>query len=353
MLLQLPTPLRLRPAIHLAPGLLLAGLLAAAATWSAQWRLPGTLGLSTLTLAILLGMVVGNLAPAAVLAPSAAGIQLAKQQLLRLGIVLYGVRLSLTDVAQVGWAAVALDALVLTSTFLVACLLGMKLLRLPMRDAMLIGAGSAICGAAAVLATAPVTRSRADQVAVAVATVVVFGTLATFLYPWLYGAALHLEWLAQPRLFGIFTGATVHEVAQVVAVGQAVDPAAADAAVVTKMVRVMLLAPFLLTLSWWLGRQHTAVEEGPRRLHIPWFAVGFIAVAGANTLWPLAEPLRAALVQLDDALLAAAMAALGLGTRIGAVREAGLRPLLLAALLFGWLLLVGLAGLYWLPFGTA
>src|SRR5690606_39395911 len=116
--------------------------------------------------------------------------------------------------------------------------------------AMLIGAGSAICGAAAVMATEPVVRAQAHKVSVAVATVVVFGTAGMFLYPWLYP---HLG--LGEHAFGVYAGSTIHEVAQVVVAGRAVGDAAGAAAVIVKMLRVMLLAQFLLVLSSLLSRE--------------------------------------------------------------------------------------------------
>ena len=115
-----------------------------------------------------------------------AGIGFAKHWLLRAGIVLFGLRITFQDIATVGWRGVAIDALMLVSTFGLAVLLGRRWLRLDAQSAILIGAGSAICGAAAVLVTAPVVRASPDKVAVAVATVVLFGTLAMFGYPLLH-----------------------------------------------------------------------------------------------------------------------------------------------------------------------
>src|SRR5690606_21506171 len=202
--------------------------------------------------------------------------------------------------------------------------------------AMLIGAGSAICGAAAVMATEPVVRAQAHKVSVAVATVVVFGTAGMFLYPWLYP---HLG--LGEHAFGVYAGSTIHEVAQVVVAGRAVSDAAGAAAVIEKMLRVMLLAPFLLVLSSRLAPE--AGNGGRTGIVVPWFALLFVAVAGLNSLQLLPAPAVEALVQLDTVLLAMAMAALGLRTHAGAIRKAGIRPLLLAGALFAFLLLGGYA----------
>ena len=143
-------------------------------------------------------------------------------------MVLYGLRLTVQDIGHVGMVGVATDALVLGSTFGLACLIGIKWLRLDPKTAMLIGAGSSICGAAAVMAAEPVVKARAEQVTVAVATVVVFGTVAIFLYPALF--ELNQQWQLVPGGadgFGIYIGSTLHEVAQVVAAARSVGPHAA------------------------------------------------------------------------------------------------------------------------------
>lgn len=331
---------------RLGPGLALTGAIAFASLHLGRLGWLQAHGIGALTLAIVLGMLVGNTVPARTDA-AGAGVDFAKARLLRLGIVLYGLRLSFQDIGNVGWAGVAIDATVLCSTFGLACCLGPRVFGLDRRTAMLIGAGSAICGAAAVMAAGPVVRGRAEQVMVAVATVVVFGTLAIFLYPLLYRLNAQHGWIAlSPAAYGVFAGSTIHEVAQVVAAGRAVGEQAADTAVIAKMVRVMMLAPFLLLLSAWLSRggaQDEGAAPGGSRIVVPWFALGFVAVAGLRSLALLPEGVVAHAIDLDTALLAMAMAGLGLTTRVSALRKAGLRPLGLAAVLFAWLVGGGLA----------
>jgi uncharacterized integral membrane protein (TIGR00698 family) len=317
-------------------GIALTAALAAAATELARAGWLQANGISVLTLAIVLGMAAGNTVYPRVESGSAAGVAFAKNSLLRVGIILYGLRLTLQDVATVGAAGIAIDAVVLTSTFALACWAGTRVFGLDRTTAMLIGAGSSICGAAAVMATEPVVRGRSEQVTVAVSTVVVFGTLAIFLYPVLYHANQRFgPFAVSPTAYGIFAGSTIHEVAQVVAAGRAIGEAAADTAVITKMVRVMMLAPFLVILSMVLSR--TSGADPPRRITVPWFALGFVAVTAFNSLNLLPRSFIDAAVRVDTLLLAMAMAALGLGTRLSAIRAAGAKPLALAALLFGWL----------------
>ena len=226
--------------------------------------------------------------------------------------MLYGLRLTFQDIGHVGVAGVLMDVLVVASTFGLACWLGMRVFKMEREAAMLIGA-TAICGAAAVMAAEPVVRAALRR-----------------------SPSRSLRWWCSARWRCSFTRrcmhwcsrtagwqwtrgstacspATVHEVAQVVAAGRAVN-SGADTAVITKMVRVMLLAPFLVALSLWLARGGKASADGSKaRIVVPWFAFGFVAVAGFNSLH-LLPGLQAGLVQLDTVLLAMAMAALGLTT---------------------------------------
>lgn len=319
-------------------GLLLATVLALAALAAARLPAAQHLGLSALTLAILMGMAVGNTVYPRLAASCHDGVAFSRQTLLRAGIILFGFKLTFHDIAAVGWTGVLVDSLVLTTTFLLAYRIG-RLLGLDEQTVILIGAGSSICGAAAVLATEPVVRAPADKVAVAVATVVVFGTLAMFLWPLLY-VLLHARGISEFR-YGLFAGSTVHEVAQAAVAGRAVSAQAMDTAVITKMLRVMMLAPFLLLLSAWQAGRRPDRTGGRRRITVPWFALAFLAVAGLNSFKLLPAPVLQALVTLDNLLLAAAMAALGIGTQLGAVRQAGTRPLLLATVLFAWLAIGG------------
>ncbi len=333
------------------PGLLLAAALAALAVNVAADPALRSNGIGALTLAILAGVAAGHLLRPDLLAASASGLQFARQTLLRLGVALYGLRLTLAEVQAAGWAGIATDLVIVTVTVLVAATLGPRLFGLGRRQSLLIGSGAAICGAAAVLATAPVVRGRSEEVGIAIATVVSFGTLAIFLYPVLHASVG--PWLFGPdsdAVFGFYIGSTIHEVAQVIAAGEATSPAALDAAVVAKMLRVMMLAPFLMVLAVVLALRPEPgqPDEQPATSlgsllwrSIPWFAVGFVLMVVLNSTGWLAEPVVSHSRTASDLLLATAMAALGTTIRAGALRAAGLRPLLLAGLLFGWLVVGG------------
>ena len=333
-------PLISHHATRLLPGLALAAVIALFSQWLSQQPAVAALGLGALTLAIVSGMLLGNTAYPALETHCSPGVLRAKQTLLRLGIILYGFRLTLQQIADVGLSGVLIDLLTLSSTFLLACWLGCRLLKLDRQTSWLIGAGSSICGAAAVLATEPVVKADGAKVAVAIATVVIFGTLAIFLYPALWPLVQHLWPAVSATDYGLFTGSTLHEVAQVVAAGHAIGPEAENAAVIAKMLRVMMLAPFLLLLGAWI-RRSAAASTMPTPIAFPWFALLFIGVALFNSLQLLPASLIHTLTQLDNLLLAMAMAALGLTTRLRDLKRAGLRPLALGLLLFCWLVLGG------------
>lgn len=336
--------------MSLLPGICLTGAIAILATELCKGTWLQAHGISALTLAIVGGMIVGNTVYPRIAASSARGVLFSKQILLRAGIILFGLRLTFQDIGHVGAIGVVIDALVLSSTFALSWWAGTRLFGLNRRLAMLIGAGSSICGAAAVMATEPVVRGRAEEVCVAVSTVVAFGTLAIFLYPALYHLNEQLRVVSiSPFSYGIFTGSTVHEVAQVVAAGKAVAESTANTAVITKLVRVMMLAPFLVMLSAYLSRHAedgaatAPAAAGSWRGVIPWFALGFIAVAGFNSLSILPQAVVSSAIDIDTLILATAMAALGVSTQFSAIRAAGMKPLALAALLFGWLIVGGFA----------
>ncbi|MFK3916932.1 YeiH family protein [Psychrobacter sp. NPDC078501] len=320
------------------------------------WSNGRIVGLSSLTLAILLGMVLGNTVYPNFAEQLNAGVCFAKGQILRLAIMFYGFKLTMTQVASVGMPAIMTDALVLTSTFLLTYWLGTRWLKVDKKTTILIGSGASICGAAAVIAAEPVVNAQAHKVTIAVATVVVFGTIAMLLYPFLY----HLGWL-QPWLsaqqYGIYTGSTIHEVAQVVVAGNAINPEVGNTAVVTKMIRVMMLAPFLLVLSFALTKDRTVNDAAiknksnknetasfmtrAKQVKVPWFAFIFIGIVLIHTWVPMSESIVRSMVMLDDVLLTMAMFALGLTTHLSAIKQAGVRPLILGAIMFGWLILGG------------
>jgi uncharacterized integral membrane protein (TIGR00698 family) len=307
----------------------------------AQMPWARNLGLSAVTLAIIFGTISGNTFFPAIAPSTSRGVDFSKNMLLRAGVILYGFRITFGQLAAVGWPGIVIDVLMISLTYTLAIQLGTRVFKLDRQTSVLIGIGSSICGAAAVLAANPVVRAEPRTVAVAVATVVVFGTLGMFVYPILYP---HLG--LSPQGYGVFAGSTIHEVAQVVAAGRAVSDTAAATAVIEKMLRVMMLAPFLLLLSR-TDRQSDAQRgadgtTSTPRVAVPWFALLFLIACAVNSVGLLPAGVVTALINLGTLLLAMAMAALGLRTHVGAIRTAGVRPLMLAGALFFFLTLGGL-----------
>jgi uncharacterized integral membrane protein (TIGR00698 family) len=335
-------PTRAAPPVSPAlwPGLMLTGALTVASLYAAQLEWVHHMGISALTLAIVFGIAVGNTIFPRIATHTATGVDFSKNKLLRLGVILFGFNITFQQIGDIGLAGVLIAVLIVGLTFTLAVQLGTRVFKLDRQTAMLIGAGSSICGAAAVMATEPVVHGQAHKVSIAVATVVVFGTLSMFLYPVLF-TLLSLT----DHAYGVFAGSTIHEVAQVVAAGKAVSDTAANTAVIEKMLRVMMLAPFLLILSGILrkhphnGTPGTAPQKAP--ITIPWFAVLFIVVSGINSLQVLPTNIVHTITSIDTGILAMAMAALGLRTHASAIRQAGLKPLMLAAALFTFLIIGG------------
>ncbi|KFD05671.1 putative membrane protein [Kluyvera ascorbata ATCC 33433] len=323
---------------HFIPGLALSAVITGAAVWIGNIPTVAGVGMSALTLAILFGMVIGNTIYPKLWQSCDGGVLFAKQHLLRLGIILYGFRLTFAQIADVGASGIIIDALTLCSTFMMACWLGQKVFGLDKHTSWLIGAGSSICGAAAVLATEPVVKAEASKVTVAVATVVIFGTLAIFIYPAMYPLLAH--WFT-PETYGIYIGSTMHEVAQVVAAGHAVTPETENAAVIAKMLRVMMLAPFLLFMAARVKQLAPAGATEKSKITIPWFAILFIVVTIFNSFHLLPNSVVQMLITLDTILLAMAMAALGVTTHVSALKKAGAKPLMMALVLFIWLIVGG------------
>lgn len=294
------------------------------------------LSLSPMVVGILLGMTYANTLRNRLPETWVPGIKFSSKQILRTGIVLYGFRLSFQDVLAVGLPAVVVDAVVVAGTLGLGLLFG-RMLRMDRQLSLLTASGSAICGAAAVMGVDGALKPEPYKSAVAVATVVIFGTLSMFLYPVLYRAGI---FAMPPDQMGLFTGATVHEVAHVVGAGNAMGSEVSDTAIIVKMIRVMMLVPVLLLVALAVGIRRRRSDSRPQQkaaITIPWFALLFLAVIAFNSLHLLPQALVDAINTFDTFLLTMAMAALGAETGFDKFRQAGIKPFLLAALLYAWL----------------
>ncbi|WNC91396.1 YeiH family protein [Paraburkholderia sp. FT54] len=335
-------------------GILFVALFAAAVTRIAAIPAIAGLGLSPLIVGIVAGAIYGNALRDGMPASWAAGVNFSARKLLRIAVAFFGLRVSLQEIAQVGVPGLAESVLIVVSTLVVGTWAGMKIMKLDRDTALLTAAGSAICGAAAVLAFESTLQSKPHKSAMAVGSVVLFGTLSMFLYPVLFKAGwLHLDTVGA----GLFFGGTIHEVAQVVGAASNVSPEATHIATIVKMTRVMLLVPVLLVVGVWVNRsarrasaaagaQDGAHGSAPAKLAIPWFALGFLACVVINSLHVLPEAATSTLNMLDTFALTMAMTALGIETRISQIRQAGPRALTTGFILYVWLVAGGL-GITW------
>lgn len=296
------------------------------------------MGLGLLTISMLIGMLFGNLMPQKMHLTLDSGMSFCKQRLLRIAVAFYGFRLSIQQIQALGVQAFVIDVILIATTMGLAIWMGIKLLKMERETVILIGAGHAICGAAAILATSGIVKAKNNQVAIAISCIVLFGTIGMFLYPWLYQYIPH--GMMTDRAYGIFTGATLHEVAQVVAAGQAMTPQAAEAAIITKLIRVLLLAPFLLILCFWLTR-HRTDGQSAGTIKPPVFVFGFIVCMLLNSWMTIPQDIHQMIVWLDDLALATAMVALGVSVRIIDLKKAGIKPILLTFVLTVQLMFMG------------
>ncbi|HEX2909456.1 MAG TPA: putative sulfate exporter family transporter [Chloroflexia bacterium] len=321
-------------------GVGLTALIGLAATLLAP--LPGLAAMGSLTVALLLG--IGWRSGLGLERAYAGGVQFSAKKLLRYGIILTGVRLNFGLVASSGLQVLLLDLLMIT--FGLCCIpwLGRKL-GLSKGLALLLGVGQSICGASAVGAIAPLSPDvNEDDVSLAVAICGLIGTVGVLFYVFA-GQLFHM----QANFYGLTSGSTLHEIAQVVAAGPAGGQNAADLAMVVKLTRVMLLAPVALLLAFLFTMKAEKKAEkaagakrlGWKQVPIPWFVFGFLAVGVINSLGWLSKDLSNLILQASVFLMVMAMAGMGLQVDLAVVRRMGLKALGVGLLAFALFVTVG------------
>lgn len=327
------------------PGLAVGAGVSAAALGLNQW-VPSV---SPLLVAIVAGAALAN---AGRLSPRLEpGLAVASRRLLRLGVALLGLQLALSDVFRLGWGVIGVVVAVVALGITGGIVMG-RWLGLSRSQTLLIAGGFSICGAAAAAAVDGVIESEDDELVTSVALVVLFGTAMIPLLPLLAG------WIGlAPAQAGMWAGASIHEVAQVVAASGVIGSGALAVGVVVKLGRVLTLAPVLALISLrerrrvsrseaGTSRDGAAVERPGRRPPIvPLFVLGFVAlmVARSSGLVPSAALSLAKVA--ETALLTVAMFALGTGVRVTSLRRVGARPFVLAALTTVWVAAVSLGGI--------
>ena len=318
-------------------GILLMALFACAAFYIGEVDMMKAISFSPMIIGIILGMLYANSLRNNLPETWTPGIVFCSKRILRIGIILYGFKLTFQDITAVGLPAIIIDAIVVIVTILLGVFVG-RLLKMDRSIALLTACGSAICGAAAVMGVDGAIRPKPYKTAVSVATVVIFGTLSMFLYPILYRAGIFDMPADQ---MGIFAGSTIHEVAHVVGAGNAMGPEISDSAIIVKMIRVMMLVPVLLVIAFFVARDVENREDGSgvkTKIQVPWFAIMFLLVICFNSLDLLPASVVRFITTLDTFLLTMAMTALGAETSIEKFKKAGFKPFLLAAIIYCWLI---------------
>lgn len=279
-----------------------------------------TLHLGALLLVILIGMLWKNVLPPPQWALP--GIAVAQRPVLRWGVAFLGFKLSLLKLQAIGVPALVVVLISTLTAFVFAWWLG-KALGLNERLAILLGVGGSICGASAIVAAETVVKGERKDVAASIGVITLFGTLGILLYPFLG----HLIGMP-PFLYGVWTGASLHETAQVVAAGQALG--AEDFATVVKLARIALLAPIVFYLAYWMRKSGKDAEA--KVALVPWFLVLFLVFAIANTViaagkGPSWDQARDAVKWINDHgnlwVLCIGMAGVGLQTGFKDLKSAG------------------------------
>ncbi len=331
------------------PGMLLVFAVAIAARWI-QSLIPGpTLNkaVSEILVAVLIGLLVRNLIG---LAPNGQiAISFSSHHLLRLGIILLGLRLSLQDVIATGLSSFLLVLGCVTLALALSLIAG-RIFRIQIGLALLIGVGTAICGNSAIIATAPTIKAKDDEVSFAVSTITLFGLVAVILYP-MIGQALHLS----DQVFGVWAGTAVNDTSQVVATAAAYTQSALNIATVVKLTRNTLMAPILVAIGLIYQRQAEQSETAKMTLSktVPWFVLGFLGLSLVRTLGIAMGLLPqnvdqagswgggAALLRWSDEaakfLILMALSAIGLGTNVARLRAIGVKPFVVGLCVAGTL----------------
>ncbi|OCT17279.1 hypothetical protein A8709_27420 [Paenibacillus pectinilyticus] len=303
-----------------AQGISLTFALAVVAKYFAAFPFLSIMG--QLVIAIVLGMIWRGVI--GVPHDAREGVSFSSKRLLRYGIILLGMRLNLVDIVHAGPKVLAIVSINILFTIVVVYGLA-KLFKVDNRLGMLTACGTAICGAAAVVAISPQIKANEDATAISAATVAILGTIFTLLYTLLYPV---LGLTAQG--YGIFSGATLHEVAHVIAAAAPGGKEAVDLAVIVKLTRVAFLVPVAIVLGIWtnrLERKHDAnVQKANwRSIPIPWFILGFLVMSGVNTLGIIPSHWTNQIIVAAYLLIAMAMAGLGLHVDVGTFRRSGMK----------------------------
>ncbi len=330
---------------RLLPGIAAAAALAMVSGWVAG-GLGEPLAHNPVLVAMLCGLLVGNTFGC----PDTlrAGLDFSKRYLLRIGVMLVGFRITVRLLSELGVVPIGIAAVELVTMILVMRWVAIRVFKLESELALLVAAGSAICGAAAILCVAALTRSREQSVGIAIALITLAGTLALLVYPVAFVNGIFP--IFDDRLYGIFVGSSIYELAQVYGASYAVSDGALNTATLVKLSKVLMLVPLLLTMSVVLRRRpsddgsanSTAATRGTR-FPFPWFVLGFVLVMLFNSSITVHPQVRRLILDADQLLFMVVMIALGLTTRLSRLAEGGVGWRLIGLGLFGLALSTSIA----------
>lgn len=315
--------------MKLVPGLLVAVILAALA-YAPKVLLPN-LTISPLLTVILLGMVIASLMQLPITWKP--GLQLAQKPILRWGVAGLGFKLSLQELASIGGSALVVVVVSTVAALAFGWWLGRRV-GLPDKMNLLLGVGGGICGASAIVAADTVVQGEQSDSALPLGIITLVGTVGIVVYP-LLGNALNLS----PFVYGVWNGASLHEMAQVIAAGNAI-PDAISPSTVTKLARICLLAPVVFYLGWMLRKKEQNVGEAKVPL-VPWFLVVFVLLAAFRTLVEVPKSTAKLVEDLDLFVLCVGMAGVGLFSDFRQIVRAGVKPILVGVV--QWVFLAALA----------
>lgn len=301
------------------PGLLLSAGLAAVAFGLGQW-LPLIGGP---VFGIVLGVVVRNLAPPPLTCRP--GIRFAGQNILQWSIVALGFGLSLTQVAHTGMDSLAVTLVSVAAAFGAALLLG-RLLGIPSKLKLLIGAGTAICGGSAIAAVTPIIKADEHDTAFAISTIFLFNLVAVLVFP----ALGHLMGMSQEG-FGLWAGTAINDTSSVVAAGYSYGAAAGDHATIVKLTRATLIIPLCLllaTIEAWRQKKHGGGDFALRRV-IPWFILWFVVASAVSSAGVIPDAWQPTIRLGAKLLIIVALTAIGLSADLRRMAATGFRPIVL------------------------
>ena len=320
---------------ELAPGFIVSLIAAAAATFLSEHY-----GAPVMLFALLLGLALNFLSADG---KCKAGIEFTARTVLRIGVCLLGMRITLEQIAGLGWKPVALVVILVAVTISVS-VLAAKALGFQRLFGMLTGGATAICGASAALALAAALPNHPQKERATLFTVIgvsALSTVAMIVYPMI------ANWFAlSPQAAGVFLGATIHDVAQVVGAGYSMSPETGDTATVVKLMRVAMLLPVIVCAAM-ITRMQGADPTGKRPPLLPWFAVGFLILACVNSTGWVPAVVQGGVNELSRWCLVVSISALGMKTQLKELASVGIKPILLMVGETAFLVALVLALMHW------